>query len=481
MQSAAKVGLLVIIFVALLYGAYSFLGDSLFKEKQSTYFAEFSDASGITNGTPVQMAGVKIGTVKIVQLVNPKLARITMEVKPQIMIPENSTASIGGSLIGIGNAPLEIVPPAKLTEQYLASGATLKGVHSSPLEAMLPESRATLKELNLTLAASRKLLENQSLQNKLSHLMDSSVKTLDKFGMLADRAQGLIGSASGVANNANALIAQNQATLHQAAQSASLAMADIRRSTNMLAKLIESGKYQDQVQTLLESLNKTAQKADDLMTSINSFVNDPEVQGNLKSTVANMNKISDTSTRIAANSEEISKNGITISQKAIELTDKANEIADEAKAALQRISGFFNKGVSKPIIPPVQAALDLTRETSPNHWRTDLTGRLQLHEGFLDVGLYDAFESNKVILQLGNPLAGIPGDYRYGIYASKPGVGVDYRIAPRVKLRTDLFDINKPRVDFRTQLDFGNGFVGWLGLEKIFDRNAFSVGVGIRK
>lgn len=480
MQGAAKVGLLVIIFLALLYGAYAFLGQSFLKPKMKTYFAEFSDAGGVSVGTATQMAGVKVGSVTKVQLVNPKLARLTLEVNPDVQIPVDSEAKIGGSLIGLGSSPIEIVPPLKAKPGYLNENDTIRGSRTSPLEAMMPESKQTIRELNLTLAASRKLMENQGLQKKLEKLMDSSSKTLEKFGVLAENAQGLMANATSLTGSANKLVVQNQASINQAFKSASLAMTDIRRSTQLLTKLIESGKYQEQTMALLQSLNDTAKKADDLMGNLKDFVADPEMQSNLKGTVANINKMSDSGTRIAANSEEITKNGITLSQKAIELTDKANAIADDARAALQKITGFFNRGPVKSPIPPVEIGLDLLRETQPNHWRTDVTGRFSLAKGFVDVGFYDAFESNKLIIQSGNPVSSSL-DYRYGIYASKPAIGVDYRVAPRVKLRSDLFDINKPRLDFRTQLDFGNGFVGWLGLEKIFDRNAITVGVGIRK
>lgn len=473
MQSASKVGFLVVVFVALLYGAYAILGKSFVQDKTNTYFAVFKDAAGTTVGTEVTMAGVKIGTVKSIQLVNPTEAKLALEIKRDVQIPAGSTAQISGSLIGFGNNPIEIHPPSQPSGSALADGATIPGARTSALAEMLPESKETMKELNATLVATRKLIENQDLQKKLEKLMDSSSATLDKFGALATQAQGLMAKANG-------LVSDNQATLNAAMKNASLAMADVRKSTQLLTKLIESGKYQDESLALLKQLNATAKKADDLMVSINSVVTDPTMQANLKDTMANVNKMSESGTHIAANTEVISKNGITMSEKAIELLDKANAIADEAKSALEKISGFFNKGTGKPNLPKVEAHLDLLRETDPSHWRTDLYGRFALGNNFVDAGLFDAFESNKVILQYGDWLAGSAA-YRYGIYASKPGVGVDFRVAPKVSLRTDLFDINNPRLDFRTQIDFGKGFVGWLGLERIFDRNSFVAGVGIKK
>ena len=56
MQGASKVGALVIVFGLLLYGAYAMLGQSLFAPKTKTYYADFTDAGGVTEGTKVLMA-----------------------------------------------------------------------------------------------------------------------------------------------------------------------------------------------------------------------------------------------------------------------------------------------------------------------------------------------------------------------------------------------------------------------------------------
>jgi phospholipid/cholesterol/gamma-HCH transport system substrate-binding protein len=473
MQGAAKVGFLVVVFAILLYGGYAVLGRALLREKTVTYYADFADAGGTNRGTLVTMAGVKIGTVPEIELISPTKARMTITISEEVKVPRGSVAKISGSLIGIGGNPIEIVPPAGATNGYVAAGETIPGVRSSAMEGLLPDTKETFKELNLTLAATRKLIENKELQAKLEKVLDTSSATLAKFGTMADNAQGLMAKANGIVD-------QNQAAMANAMRNASLAMSDVRKSTLLITKLIESGKYQKETLALLKQLNATATKADDLMVGINNFVLDSKMQGDLKESVANVNKMTDSGTRIAANTEEISKNGIILSQKAIELTDKANAIAEEAKAAFEKISGFFTRGSGKPAIPKAEAHLDLTRQSNPGHWRTDLWGRLDTGKGFVDVGLYDAFESNKAILQMGEPL-GKSADYRYGIFASKPGVGVDFRVAPRVSLRSDLFDINNPHFDVRAHLDFGNGFVGWLGLERIFDRNSFVVGVGIKK
>src|SRR5207302_757985 len=99
MQGGWKVGLLVVAFVALLFSGYAILGKSLLAPKTNRFYADFTDAAGITAGAPVFMAGVKIGTVNSVSLSSPTLAQFAIEVDGTVHIPAGSTANIQSPLI----------------------------------------------------------------------------------------------------------------------------------------------------------------------------------------------------------------------------------------------------------------------------------------------------------------------------------------------------------------------------------------------
>jgi len=469
MQGAWKVGLLVLVFIALLFGGYSLLGQSLFAPKTDTYYAVFSDAGGAVAGTPVQMAGVKIGTVKDVELEGPKTARLELQIERKFTIPIGSKATISSALIGLSQSPVTILPPEKTVALKLPPGSTIPGIRSSPIESMLPEAKTTLTELNKTLTATRTWLEDQKLRGSITKLMDTTNKTAEQFAVLA--------------THANALLGQNQVAINHAVADAAAAMTDLRKSAAIVAQFAGDKRWKNDLVSMTASLNRTTERADKLVENLNAFVSDPALRQSVQQTAANTAKISETGTRIAANTEEITKNGIVVSQKAIELADEAKDLAKSAKGVLERLQGVFGGGkVPSPtsFLSGITPSLDLIRESKPGHLRTDVNVALPLKDQTLHLGLYDAFESNKVNAELGKPI-GTYGEFLYGIYASKPGVGVDYRIAPRLFLRGDFFDINNPRADLRARFEFGNGFYGWLGLEQLFRENAPLIGVGFRK
>jgi phospholipid/cholesterol/gamma-HCH transport system substrate-binding protein len=480
MQSAAKVGLLLVIFVGLLIAGYSVLGKSLFAPPMDVYYANISDASGVSEGTQVLIAGVNVGTVTKITLKSPTLARLTLSIAKGTGIPDGSMVLLPTSLIGFGESPLTIVPPEPSTVTMLSPGSTLQGKKFSALDSFLPEGKQTIAELNRTMVAVRKLLEDQKLQNKVSDLLVTSNKTIERFGTLA--------------NDASHLIATNQSNIAAALQAATAAVQDVHKVTTRVAELVQSGKLQKDAVAIMDKVKTISEHANDLIVSMNQLINDPKLRDPINRSAANVADITNTGKEIAGNTAQITKNGISISEnaavvskKAIALTDKAAEIAtkaseieDQLKGVLDKVGGFFNKAPSSRDIPKITTEMDLMRQSQPGYWRTDVGFTVPLSDYTLNLGIYDALETNRFTIELGKPLTD-RFSYRYGIYASKPAIGVDYRLAPKLSLRGDAWDINDSRLDLRASYEFGNGLIGWLGMDRVLKDNAITFGVGVRR
>lgn len=491
MANAAKVGLLVVVFVVLLVGGYAVLGKSLFAPPTQVFYADFPDATGVTVGTPVQMAGVDVGAVTAVELKSPRLARVVLSLSEKVQVPTGTEAVIAGSLIGIGNNPIALVAPDAPIGS-LAAGATIPGRKLGALDGVIPNTEETVAELTKTVKAIREMLEDPKFKKRTDALLATSTKTIEQFGALAESTDSLLN--------------RNQSQIDRTLQATALAVSDVRRVTNQVALMLERGKLQKDTESIVANLKAITAKTDKLVAGVTDLVNDPELRANARQITASAAQLTETGNRIAANTEkitesgvsisknvdEITKNGIgisdnvkTITAKAITLTDNANEIAKGAIEIEKKISGTIDKvgGVfqgAKPKTLPITSSIDLVREDDPAKWRTDVSFSYPLSDGKLYLGVFDAFEDNRLIAQFGKPVNSSL-DYRYGIYASKPAVGVDYSLAQRVSLRGDLFDINDPRLDLRLKVDFRSGLSGWLGVQRMFDKPTAVLGFGIRR
>jgi len=477
MGNAAKVGGLVVVFIAMLLGAYAFLGKSLFGPKFQTFYASFPDAGGITPGTRILLAGVNIGLVTSVELASPTEAKATLAVKPGIDIPAGSKLLLPSSLVGLGEQVILLNPPKDI-KGNLATGSTIPGGKAGALDGILPNAPATVEELTKTMAAFRKLLEDPELTGGLKKLMATTNATMGEFGKTA-------GSFNNVINS-------NQANLTQTLVAMRDGMQNINGLTKELYVMAKSGKIQGDLTATMANLRSATEKGDKLMTEINALVSDPDLRASLKGSAANITAMTESGAKmakngeaIAANVEKMSVDGPDISRKISELMTKANEIADDIKGITQEVKGSVGKVTEVLTKSPtsafsnMQTRFDLIAESEPGFLRTDFTTIFPSSNGdSFQLGLWNAFESNQFIAQQSKKIDDNLS-LRYGIFASKPGFGVDYLLGSRASLRADVFSLNDPRFDLRMRYEIGKGVVGWIGVNKMFKDNSPMIGFGV--
>ncbi len=224
------------------------------------------------------------------------------------------------------------------------------------------------------------------------------------------------------------------------------------------------------------------------MDNLNKYVSNPDLHDTLNATLQNARDISESGKSMATKMDKILDNGSVVSAKAIELTDQATALASESKNLVTKIEGLVDKVEGKvnnfklPGVPVGTPHVEVRaiRDTHPNYNRVDVNAEIPAFGQDFYVGIFDAFASDKLNFQLGKHY-GANTVLRYGAYAGTEGLGVDYRIAPRLGLETNVFNANKPRFDAYMKYELGNGFNTWIGMDRIFDRNGLALGIGFTK
>lgn len=475
MNAAAKVGALVILFAVMMLGVGATLQTLAFAKETTHYYVSFKDAGGLTSGARVTMAGVLIGNVETVTLKSPTEAVALIHIHAPHKVPEGSRAVLPSSLLTIGDKEVQIIPGSG---QQLAAKATIPGELQSPMKSLLPGADQTMKELNATLVSVQKLLEDQELKGGVTKtlastdkLMQSAAKTSERFGQLAGRVDGLL--------------AKNSRQFELVLKSAEVSMKNLEVMSGQMKDLIAKGDFQKETMALLKGMNEAVQQGKELVAELNSFVSDPDLRQSVETTTANMAKASESGAKIAKDFEQISANGIEISKQTTELMKKANSLADDVSDLVQDFKKTVGNlpgigGKPSEFLPQIKVEADILRSQTDNKLRTDVNLLTAFGKDQLMFGMYDAFEGNKINAQIVRRLDQSL-DLRYGVYASRPGVGVDYRVAPGLSARADLFGLNNSRLDLRLRYDFGKSLHTYIGLENAFNRGGPVFGIGIRR
>lgn len=471
----ARVGLVVFLAILTLIAIYWFLGGLSLRASTYPIYAVFRDAQKLDRGSDVRMAGVKIGTVAGATLTPDSRARVEMLIEKGTKIPVDSLARITtGGLIGENY--MEIVPGS--SDQYLDSGDRIASAPTVEFDELMTQASDLLDELQTTAETVNQVLGDKELVASIK----STVSNLDRATRSADQmlksTQALLNEArpeinrtfrnlSDASENALGLSRQLQEAFEtEARPNFRGLMADTRLAVqNLNATILQAqallggfGGTSEQVNQALARAATLAERAEEITTNlaeatagVRDITTDPELQCNIK---------------------EITRNLVTTTQQ-----------AEELLTSLNRKFG----GTTCPPTPEQRSAVPGYGLTANALWNTD-DGDYRFDanytwladpDSFYRIGAYNIGENTRLNLQ-GGMILDPRNAFRYGLYASRLGVGYDYRLTRNMRLSADLFRPNEPELELRGIWDFSRHFSLYGGLQDVFESDNRDILLGVQ-
>ncbi len=203
-----KLGIFVfagtLFFIVLLY----FIGNkrNMFSSTINVY-AKFYDAEGLMKGNSVRYAGINIGTVKNVAIVNDSTVLVTMVIQNQVVkhIKKNSIASIGTDGL-MGNKLVNISNVSEFAETIDEGDEfkTFKSINAADMMNTLSVTNENIKLITEDLKkVSSKLNNSNSLWNFLADttIADNLKQTFVSIKLTGERTAYIAGDLSKMMGN----------------------------------------------------------------------------------------------------------------------------------------------------------------------------------------------------------------------------------------------------------------------------------------
>ena len=224
-----------------------------------TVQADFQNASGLADRSPVTFRGITVGTVRAIE-VTPMAVRATLEINQDTLrLPLPVTATVSSASLLGGDSQVELIttgspvpknapsPKARSCKNsgVLCAGATIPG-----------QSGASLTSVTTSL---EQLLD----QAQKSNLIPQLVKSTKQFGTTSKDASKFLDTADVAAQNVDALVQQLRAEVSRA-------------------------------QPTIDNLNRATAEAASAAASINNLAkafDNPETVSDLKQTVTNAREL----------------------------------------------------------------------------------------------------------------------------------------------------------------------------------------------
>jgi len=421
----------------------------------------------------VLMAGVPIGFVRDVALVGtPPVAELALTIREQVKIPRGSRFRLVGGMLLPTETRVEIVPPPQVAG-YFQPNERIQGENpidfNAALNRLTPEAEKTLQELQRTLAAARALLEDSQLRQSLLHTLDVVERATEQTTRLLAQSEQLV--------------RENRATVRQLLTQAAQATRELKLALQSANRLLQDPQLREDLQATLASARAAAERAESALQQVNAIVGDPQLQEDIRQTAHHVRTFSERANTLAEKTETVLDNANDLTRNLNETITESKAVIQQAKSTFQRVENALQNAISLRTLGFEDATyrLDLGFNSETDRYRTDAFITLFTPDRrTVTLGLYDLTESNKLIAQYGTPLS--PRLHlRYGLYAAKPGVGVDYKFSEQGLLTLDLFDPNDWQGNLRLHWRVSENILLWGGVESPFRRYQPAFGIRIER
>jgi len=270
----AKIGLVTIISLVLLYIGINFLkGIDLFKPVNH-YFVSFNNVKDLTVSSPVYVEGYKVGLVRSIVYDYNATNNITVEISldKDMKVNKDSYIVISKSLLSGAELHLHL---NKYISEYLKSGSVIEGrmeedMMSSIQEKILPGVAEMLPKIDSILAGLEAIVNHPALSQSLTHIERTTsnleVSTRELNRLLNNDVPVIVGNLKTMTDNFTEVSSNiKDLDFAKTIEDINGTLANLRITTEKLNSSDSSLGLLLNDKALYENLNKTTQNASDLL------------------------------------------------------------------------------------------------------------------------------------------------------------------------------------------------------------------------
>jgi phospholipid/cholesterol/gamma-HCH transport system substrate-binding protein len=295
----AKVGifvlgaLLLLGYMSLRVGKFNFFGSpNTFPVK-----AKFTSISGLSENGPVEIAGVEVGRIKAIHLVDGQ-AMVELMLRPGLGLHEDAEARVRTK--GMLGEKFIDIDPGNLAAPLLPPGGRITKTHSAvefdqllaKVPALLDDFRPILEDVKSVTASLQKVIGSQEGENNLKQMIvnfTETSKTLNRVAKNLSDGQGTLGKLlkdDGIYREIQSVVREVRGSVNNLTAFSE----KLSKGEGTIAKLANDKGLYEQAQQAVTRLNRVAQKIDSAEGTLGKLVNDKSLYDDAKKALKNVNQ-----------------------------------------------------------------------------------------------------------------------------------------------------------------------------------------------
>ncbi len=441
-----KVGVFVTLSAVVFGGVILFFGEiPIFHTERVDYVVYFKNAGGLSKGSDVRVAGVKVGKVKSIGFENGKV-KVVVELNEKVPIYRNAVAEIR-SLGLLGDKYVEIDPgdpssgelppdsvirytkkPADISNMVDALAKTAKSIEklSQNLNELVAENRKQISDLLVNLNELSKSLNELVTDNRKS--LRETLKSLERLTRSLERQlPKLVKNLNTLAVNLNKSTKEITPDLKRSLKNFST----LAEHLTEVSKVVEENRKR--ISKILKHIEKITADIERGKGTLGKLVRDKELYRKLKKSLSALSRASSVITRTQLHIEAWAQyEGTGDSKAGIHLMLQPDRkkyyllgiVGDSAGRVTKKT--YYENGVPKEVVEK-EYKPEITLQYArifPDRW---------FHKGSSFV-------------------------FRFGLKESTGGVGLDYVFNDRLMFTSDIWDFgrqDRPNEDLKPNTEVG--------------------------
>lgn len=295
-SNETKIGALTAIAITMMVLGFNFLKGKSLTGDNTKYFASFADIQGLDVSNPVVINGKQVGSIsKTDGGKDMRKILVTIHMKQDVNIPDNSVAIINKSLLGIVQLDIKLGNSTR----FIRNNDTLRTEASNDLidEAMqkldpvLYQVKNAVKSLDSVLGTINSVLDPAS-KNNLRATMENLNRTTANLTVSSASLTELLNTQTGALAKTLNNVSSFTGNLASNNEKLNGVMTNMEKATGNLSKL--------DLEKTLNTLNATVTEMKNTIAKLNStngtagmLLNDPRLYNNLASTANKINILLD--------------------------------------------------------------------------------------------------------------------------------------------------------------------------------------------
>lgn len=363
-----RVGIFTILAVIILLYGWTWLKSFSPMHPPQLITVQFHDIAGLATNAPVNINGVRVGTVEQIELKGKGQVLAHLRIKTEeVTVPQGSTftiqtlglvgakyieitlpeeepgqelpAPIDSNTVVIGSDPVrvELVINKIATNVNNMIGKVSDDDTQSSFASAIQRSGETIENINV---AAKKL--NKNMDN-IAEATDSLVKTSDKFGDVAEEAKTLT-------SNANSFFVTGKGALTDISDLTK----DFKTTSRRVNKILESPQVVSDLRQTAKDARETVQAVKKLMSELENTMKDESLRKDL---IALLDRVTKSTENIAGSMQQINE---MAGDK--ELRSDVKVIVNEARDAVNKVDRIIGspdfKGNLRSTMKKVESAAE---------------------------------------------------------------------------------------------------------------------------